>query len=190
MIKCDNVSKKQIKRETVFVIWVDIRGSSILNTRYNPSVLHEMYSEALNTVDEILRDNGFDNIDIQGDGIYGVSNLGAESVCNAIYQINDKAINYIGDPEDNDLVTISVNYGNEQFGCFGRNGDEIGFFGNIVSSAKKWIANSLWSESKKTRIILSKEALLKLEQKRNKIRQDLNVSLKGGKKNKKFKGYY
>ncbi len=190
MIKCDNISKEQIKKETVFVIWVDIRGSSILNGKYNPLKLHEMYSEALNTVDEILRDNGFDNIDIQGDGIYGVSNSSIESVCNAIYQINDKAINYIGDPEDDDLVTISVNYGNEQFGCFGRNGDQIGFFGNVVSSAKKWISNSLWSDSKKTRVILSKEALFKLEQSRNNIRKDLNVSLKGNSRNKKFKGYY
>ncbi len=190
MIKCDNISKTQVKKEELFVIWVDIRGSSILNYKYSPIELHEMYSKALNSVDKILRDNGFDNIDIQGDGIYGVSNSGIESICNAVYQINNEAIKYIGDPEHNDLVTISVNYGDEQFGCFGRNGDEIGFFGNIVSSAKKWIANSLWSESRKTRIILSKEALSKLKQNRSKIEQDLNVSLKGKSRNRKFKGYY
>ncbi len=190
MITCDNINTNQIREEKLFVIWVDIRNSTNLNKKYSESVLYIMYKGVLNKIYELFEKHGFSNIDIQGDGLYAVSGKNSQSVLSALYEINEIAVEELQDPVGNEIVTISVHFGEEIYGCFGGTGNQMAFFGGIVTDSKKWISNSLWVESKKTRLIMSKKAHNELIENDSNLNKKLNISLKGNKKNKKYKGYY
>lgn len=187
MITCSNLKTSEFKKENLLVIWADIRNSTEMNEKDDPKKLHKTYENFFLEFSSIMNRNGFNQIDIQGDGVYAISDNSLESKVKALKEINSYAI------KNPDLFTISVNYGKENIGCFGGSSNkekQMAFFGNVVSLAKKWISFSPWNDGLKARIIISKSAYLHLGLKDDE-KKLLEIKLKGNKeKNKKYKGYY
>lgn len=180
MIKCDNISSEKVEKEKILVIFIDIRNSSELNNSFKPHKLHKIYQEFFFKTSNILSQNGFKNIDIQGDGTYGISN-------NKSQESIDKALNALNNLSFEDFqFTISVHYGDEWFSCFGIDNDnknkQMAFFGNVVSIAKKWIQFSISN----TKMIVSIEAYNFI----GKEKMSKYQLKKKGNKIKKWKSYW
>ena len=182
MLTCSNIDDKTVISSEIYVIFIDIRGSSEINNNEGKKKKFRIYSNFFKETLKILEVNGFGNIDIQGDGIYGVTEYknNGESIFRAMEQLNEMStedINY----------TFSILLGNEEYACFGDVENEskekqMVFFGGTVSDAKKWISFSTMN----TKIILNESAYDELKKIDRFRKYDFK---KKGNKVKKWKVY-
>ncbi len=156
-----NVSKDELETTKVICFFIDIRNSTELNDGASKNKLLTIYSEFLNSSYEIFSKNGFKNIDIQGDGIFGlypfdkdnvndIPRLAAVKKC--LKELNNLIVKI--DAEHKIRSTISIRYGEELYSAFGfkKNGSkQLVYFGNVVSYTKKMNGISF----KNSKIIIS-----------------------------------
>ncbi len=155
----ENMSNSIIEKcNFTFVFMIDIRNSTSLNDELSLNELKEIYKLFLNRSYSILKSNGFNNIDIQGDGIYGVygSEKWNSNLTKCLNELEDH-IDFI-DNKYGVQSTLSVRYGKEVYAAYGLKDNEnkqVAFFGNTVSKCKKSISESF----KSSKIIISDSAL-------------------------------
>lgn len=159
LLNPENISSNE-DIETCYVIclFLDIRNSTKINEEYDSKKLYKIYSEILNKSYEQLKNNGFKNVEIQGDGIYGLFPFENEekekiaTLTNAIKNITnvmEKTYRIFRVKS-----AISIRFGKEWYSAFGEKDNKkkvLSFFGNVVSKTKKM--NSL---AKNGKIIISK----------------------------------
>ena len=161
LLKSENIKIGTILRCDVICIFIDIRNSTNLNEVHNDEYLYEIYSSILDNSYKIFKVNGFKNIEIQGDGIYALTEYNKKpdhknklrTVAKCLDELNNNIINSHEKYKIN--WTISVCIGKEVISAFGmkdNNNKQIAYFGNVVSKTKKM--NSL---SKCSKIVISKK---------------------------------
>ncbi len=177
MEKAENIKNGQLVKEYINVIFIDLRNSTNLNKTSNNMI--NIYKKFLNESYNILQKHGYKNIDIQGDGLYGViENEKEEQIYKAINDLEELVDKMFKNHNAN--LTLSSFSGKETFSTFGLNENknkQLAFFGGIVSSSNKSISLSFPS----TKIILNEEAkeiINKYDQ--NFINQFKNIWLRGG----------
>ena len=162
LLKSENIKIGTILRCDVICIFIDIRNSTNLNEVNNDEYLYEIYSSILDNSYKIFKVNAFKNIEIQGDGIYALTEYNRKkpghknklrTVAKCLNELNNNIINSHEKYKINS--TISVRTGEEVISAFGmkdNNNKQIAYFGNVVSKTKKM--NSLSQGSK---IVISKK---------------------------------
>lgn len=143
LLTSDNVSvQNQIQECKVICIFIDIRNSTKLNNDIkDKKKLKEIYNSVLNNSYFILHSNGFKNIQIQGDGIYGLIEYNSNKIATIKKCINKLESNLRDAHQNHNIfASISVCAGNELYGTFGETENkhkQLAYFGNVVSNAKK-----------------------------------------------------
>lgn len=173
-------------------MFLDIRNSTQLNQKYekNLSHLYEIYSFILNDSFNILKRNGFKNIEIQGDGIYGL--MSYEKNVNKLQSIK-KTLKELEIKIDEAYekhqvkTTISLRQGKEYYAAFGskENGKykQLAYFGNVVSMTKKMNSSSIESKIVISMKTFSSEEINKMininKYDKSIIKQDIYLSKAG-----------
>ncbi len=158
MLTKDNVSNSELEKAKVIVFFVDVRNSTELNKKFELTKLLKIYSSFLNPIYEIFRKHKLFNIDIQGDGIYAFCDLddneyNSKEWSGKVKDIYEEIDNHLDNifSEHKVKATLAMIKGTEYFSAFGGKSNEekkLAFFGNIVSGAKKALANSSREKSK------------------------------------------
>lgn len=99
LLNSENLSlKTDIQICNVVCLFLDIRNSTQINDKYDSKKLFKIYSYILNNSYEHLKKHGFKNVEIQGDGIYGLFPFEnneidkISTIVNAIEEITDVII--------------------------------------------------------------------------------------------------
>lgn len=178
LLNSENLSlKTDIQICNVVCLFLDIRNSTQINDKYDSKKLFKIYSYILNNSYEHLKKHGFKNVEIQGDGIYGLFPFEKNeidkisTIVNAIKEITDVIEKAYNDFQIKSA--ISIRYGKEWYSAFGEKSNKnktLSFFGNVVSKTKKM--NSLARNGK---IIISKS---KFDEAYEKLKSELKSKLK------------
>ena len=146
MRKCTNKpGNEQFEQlPNVGAIYISLRNIKKIN---NSNKVRNIYNVFISETYRIFKENGFIKIDIKGDRTYGI----LEDVdANKYGQYKDtiKELNKLQKRlKDTYSVrtTISLNIGNEVYGCFGKLDNDyrtMVFIGNILSDAKRNVDKS------------------------------------------------
>ncbi len=186
MENCSNIKIQELKKENINVIFLDLRNSTDLNLNSNPQEIIPMYSEFLNTSYDILQKNGYKNIDIQGDGIYGVIESNKyQVIAKCMKELEDLILSMAN--QFGIKITMASFSGKEYFSCFGLKENkkkQIAFFNGLVSISKKIIANS----SKKYILVINDKLKTELEQSKLFVssKKQFHVKYNGGRDGEKY----